>query len=116
MRTTSAGDSAHSGIVTILNQLFALENKVNKLVGGEALLRNLDRIKEQFEAWGYSLENPSGQPYDETRTDCDASIAGESTENLVITDVIKPLIRYRDGMGSIIVQRAVVVVRDRNSL
>ena len=79
-------------------------------------MHNVARIKEQFAQWGYFPENPLGQPYDETRTDCEISIAGESTENLVITDVLKPLIRYRDADGSLIVQRAVVVVCDKNTL
>lgn len=116
MRIPTRVDSPQSGVVAILNQLFMLESKIQKITNGEALLRNVGRMKEQFEAWGYTIENPSGQPYDETRTDCDASIAGESTENLVIAEVVKPLIRYRDEIGSMIAQRAVVVVRDRNSL
>jgi hypothetical protein len=115
MRTLRITDAEESGIVTILNHLFNLEYKARKLSGGDSILRNVERIKEQFEAWGYTIEDPSGQKYDETRTDCQASIAGESTEDLVITDVIKPLIRFRDEAGRTIKQRAVVVVRDKNS-
>lgn len=114
MRTPAQVDS--SQIVAILNQLFILENKLIKLAEGGSMLRNVDRIKEEILASGYSVESLLGQRYDETRTDCEASIAGGSTENLTITDVVKPLIRYRDEMESRIVQRAVVIVQGGNSI
>ena len=36
-----------------------------------------------FEDLGLTWHNPIGENFDETRTDCEASIAGESAENLV---------------------------------
>ena len=61
----------------------------------------------------YSLtfHNPMGEHYNETRTDCDASIAGSGTERLMITEVMKPIVWLSVGGGpKHIVQQAVVVV------
>ena len=98
-------------VLNILNHLFLLERKIDKLENPSSLKRHIDRIYEEFSELGYVSENPMGQPYSETRTDCEASIAGESLENLVIVEVVKPLVRARlDGSSTRILQRAVVVV------
>jgi hypothetical protein len=104
----------HQRTLTILNQIFQLEAKIVKLPEPGSLIRHVDRIKEQFSNAGFTIEDPKGEPYNETRTDCDASIAGTSIENLFVKDVVKPLIRYRDKEHSLIVQRAVVVVEGRD--
>jgi hypothetical protein len=103
-------DADHQARISILNDLFRLEQRINKLPDQEGLLRYVNRIKEQFTRWGLTVENPLGEPFSETRTDCEASIAGESTENLVIKEVLQPIIRIRDGEMNFIVQRAVVIV------
>jgi hypothetical protein len=54
---------------------------------------------------GLTIHNPLGETYDQTRLDCEANIAGESTENLVITEVIKPIIRLKQGGLNQIVQK-----------
>ena len=103
-------------ILVILNQLFQIETKASKLTEPNSIPRNIQRVKEEFQKLGYLIENPIGQKYDETRTDCEASIAGESTDNLVITEVLRPLIRCsKDGLTHI-GQRAVVIVQDSSSI
>jgi hypothetical protein len=97
----------------IINQVFDLEKKVARLTESHSMHRNLDRIRSSFAEIGLEVEDPLGQPYNETRTDCEASIAGDSAENLYITDVIKPVIRLRQGGGSFIVQKAVVIVEGK---
>jgi hypothetical protein len=62
---------------------------------------------------GYYIENPLGEPYNENRTDCDASIAGDNTENLFISEVVRPIIRYKHKGQSIIVQKAIVIVQSK---
>lgn len=105
----------------ILNQIFEIEKKLERIQENNSISRNLNKIKEIFETEIYQegsgliYENPIGEPYNETRFDCEASIAGESTENLVITEVIKPIIRYKQGGISNIVQKAIVVVQSQNS-
>lgn len=114
-------------ILNILNQIFEIEKKSEKLTESNSIHRNLKRLKEIFEmelsafygsnveAPGFFIENPIGEPYNEKRTDCEASIAGESAENLVITEVVRPIIRYKYKGQNLIVQKAVVVVQSQNS-
>ncbi len=87
----------------IINQTFEIEKKA---AGQTAILRHVERIKNTFEELGYQIHNPIGERYDETRTDCDASIAGAMAERLVVKEVIKPIIR-QDGR---IIQNGVVIV------
>lgn len=104
--------------LSALGQLYELQRKLNKLEAVDPLLRNIDKMKDAFEQMGYRIEDPLGQAYNETRVDLEASIAGSSTEDLVVTEVIKPIIRYvvRDSSGEYtkIIQRGVVVVETRN--
>lgn len=107
----------------VLNQVFELEKKINNLQDPGSLMRNVNRIKESFESLPAQLSNqpvsirykdPIGEKYDETRTDCDANIAGTSTENLIITEVIKPIIYMQHNAINHIIQKGVVVVEGKN--
>jgi len=98
----------------LINQVYDMERKVNRLTEKNSLGRNLDRMKNKFVEMGFEIDDPMGQTYNETRTDCEANIAGDSSENLVITDVIKPIIRLRNGAASMIVQKAVVIAESRS--
>ncbi|MEM7038019.1 MAG: hypothetical protein AAF570_13630 [Bacteroidota bacterium] len=108
--------------IDMLNQIFEIEKKVGKIEEQNSIHRNLARLKEMFESRmplggnaGFLVENPIGQPYNETRTDCEASIAGNGTENLVITEVIKPVIRLRQGGFNQIIQKGIVVVESKSN-
>ena len=104
----------------LLNQIFEIEKKLVRIQESNSISRNVNKLKELFETElypqgsGLTYHNPLGETYSETRTDCDASIAGESTENLVIVEVIKPIIRIKQGGLNQIVQKAVVVVQSQN--
>ncbi len=110
----------------ILNQVFEIEKKLSVLQESNSIQRNVNKLKEIMEndivaqggddITGFIYHNPIGEDYNITRTDCEASIAGESTEDLQITEVIKPIIRFRNGGANIIVQKAIVVVKAKNSL
>ncbi len=110
----------------IINQIFEIEKKTEKLTENNSLNRNINKLKSMFEheipsydgnQYGYTYHNPIGENYNETRTDCEASIAGQSGENLIITEVIKPIIRLVTPSGlNIIKQKAVVVVQSKNEL
>lgn len=103
----------------MINQIFEMEKKISLLNEPNSLQRNINKLKELFEndlgggtnndSVGFIYHSPLGEHYNETRTDCDASIAGTSTENLVIIEVIKPIIRYKKGGVNVLVQKAVVV-------
>jgi hypothetical protein len=110
-------------LLTILNQVFEMEQKL--VMNGDQynLLRNLEKIKdalEHSEGFGLVYENPIGQPFNETRTDVEATISGESTENLVVVEVIKPIIRaiFRDGSAEIskVAQKGVVIVESQTEI
>lgn len=104
-------------LLSALCQLYELDRKVQKRSDFESLGRNIEKMKAAFEELGYRIEDPDGQSYNETRVDLEASIAGRSAEDLVVTEVIKPIIRYvmRDSSGEYtkVIQRGVVVVESR---
>ncbi len=107
----------------LIDQLFELERKVETLNESNTMSRNINRMKDIFANFsstgsdveaGLTYHNPLDEPYNETRTDLEVSIAGSSTENLLVTEVIKPIIRYRQGGLTAIVRKGIVVVESRN--
>ena len=99
----------HDNHLKILNQLFELDKKMLKLSDAAVLQRPLLRIRETFEEMGYRVHNPISEPYNETRTDVEASIIGNETRNLVVSDVIKPIIYYKEGERTSILQKGIVI-------
>ena len=110
-----------------LNQIFEIENKALKITEQNSIVRNIDRLKSYFETelfsegieyHGFSinglfLHNPIREAFNETRLDCEATIAGESHENLVIIDVIRPIIFAKTGNSQIVVQKGIVIVQSK---
>jgi len=102
--------------LTILNQVFEIEKKISKLNQTNSIVRNIERIKNCFangsiiKNQSLVYQNPLGEKYTETRTDCEASIAGNSTNNLKIVEVLKPIIRLNNGRHTQIVQKGIVIV------
>lgn len=94
----------------IINQIFDMEKKLDKLESVLALERNIRRIKSQLLEMNLEYLNPIGERYNETRTDVTATISGNSAQNLVITEVIKPIIVQRVGNMQQIIQIGVVIV------
>lgn len=94
----------------LLNQVFELERKAVRMADSEHVLRSVRRMKELFEEdFQLTYEDPTGQPFSETRTDVEARLAGDSAENLVIIETLKPIIRLSHGPTSSIVQKGIVV-------
>jgi hypothetical protein len=105
--------------IEILDQVFEIEKKLDSISETNSIGRNVNRLKEYFEYLmpdgGLIYQNPIGEKFNETRTDLEASIAGNSAENLVVTEVIKPIIRLRTNTGvTTIVRKGVVVVESKN--
>lgn len=103
----------------ILDRVFEIEKKLKSINEPNSLDRNVNRLKECFEYLmsdgGYIYQNPLGEKFNETRTDIEVSIAGNSVENLVITEVNKPIIRFRTNTGvTSIVRKGVVVVESKS--
>ena len=124
-------------IIIIINQLYELEQKLKKHGDQNNLQRNLTKMKDAFAEEGMpgdvhgqlyiclSYEDPMGQSFKETRTDLDATISGSGTDNLVVVEVIKPIIRsaLRVSAGEIteqdkaqftqVIQKGVVIVESQ---
>jgi hypothetical protein len=105
----------------LLNQVFEIDKKASALTESNSIARNIRNMRGWFErdivgpggqpVYSLTFHNPMGESYNETRADCDASIAGSGTEQLVITEVMKPIVWLSIGGGpKYIVQQAVVVV------
>lgn len=94
----------------LLNNLYEIEKKL--LVHGDKgnISRNVEKIKDILAGEQLFYEDPINQVFKETRTDLEATISGESTENLVVTEVIKPIIRHGNEQYSKVVQKGIVVV------
>jgi hypothetical protein len=97
--------------LVVLNSVYEIERKLEVHGDPGHAKRNVDRIKEEFEKQSLVIEDPLGQPFKETRTDLEATIVGSGTENLVVTEVIKPVIRIVSGPVSRVVQKGIVVVQ-----
>ena len=99
--------------LVVLNNLYDIERKLANHGDPGHATRNVERIKEEFQQQGLIVEDPLGMPFKETRTDLEASIIGESTENLVVTEVMKPIIRVISGPVSRVVQKGIVIVQSK---
>lgn len=115
----------------LVNQIFEIEKKATQLKEENSIFRNVNKLKELIQSElftirgnestiGLTYHNPIGEPYSDTRTDCEASIAGTNTENLEIVEVIKPIVFYTySESGKVlknIAQKAVVIVKSKDIL
>ena len=130
-RAVQMGTAVPKCVLIVLNQIYQVEKKLTKLPEASDLRRNIDKMKSAFAedglpvfdgngspcSIGLTYEDPMGQPFKETRTDLDATIAGSSTDNLVVVEVIKPIIRATlkggEAGSSKIVQKGIVIVESR---
>lgn len=99
---------------SILNNLFEIEKKVKLHGDAGNILRNIEKIKDALSDLGYVYEDPTGQSFNQTRTDVDATITGAGVENLVIIDVIKPIVRLSSKGVSAIIQKGIVIVEQKD--
>ncbi|QNN44463.1 hypothetical protein [Pedobacter roseus] len=109
-----------------MNQIFEIEKKSQNLKEDNSIQRNINKMKSIMEndffkgtsTIGLSYHNPIDEHYTDTRTDCEATIAGTGVENLEIIEVIKPIIFYayqeNEKLIKVIVQPAVVIVQSNN--
>ena len=108
----------------LINQIFEIEKKAMNIKEDNSIQRNINKINGLledgfFKDVGLTYHNPLGESYTDTRTDCEATIAGTEVENLEIIEVIKPIIFYayqeNEKVIKVIVQPAVVIVQSKNS-
>lgn len=77
------------------------------------IARNIERMKDAISDLQLFYEDPMGTTFTETRSDVEATISGGQTENLIVVEVIKPIIRFGGKEGSLLVQKGIVVVSAR---
>ena len=96
--------------IQLINQLVEVRQKIAAENLEKKFERNFNRMFAALEEEGFICRYPLGEKYSETRTDCEASIAGEESENMIIAQVIKPAIYRKNADGVSLVQKAVVIV------
>lgn len=96
---------------SIINSIHTLASKFNSPEQERMLKRRMDKIASDFEQLGIKFSNPIGEEYNETRSDCEASIASDNLDQLIISEVIKPIVYARHEDGYRLIQRAVVIVK-----
>jgi len=99
----------------LLNNLYEIEKKLTIHGDSGNASRNVEKIKDILAGEQLFYEDPINQVFKETRTDLEATISGESTENLIVTEVVKPIIRYGNDQYSKVVQKGIVVVESANN-
>ena len=98
-------------VLQVLNNLCDIDRKLSIHGDPGNAKRNVERIKETFEDERVFYEDPMGQSFSETRTDLEATITGEGSDNLKVVEVIKPIIRVGDRNFSRVVQKGIVIVQ-----
>lgn len=96
-------------LVFIINQLFDAEKKCGDKQEFISVLRNLRRINSMLTEDHVAIYSPLGESYNETRTDCEATIMeGGQNRAMTIQEVLKPMVA--DKQTKRIIQKAVVLV------
>jgi hypothetical protein len=98
-------------VLQVLNNLCDIERKLSIHGDPGNAKRNVERIRETFEDERVFYEDPMGQSFSETRTDLEATITGEGSDNLKVVEVIKPIIRVGERNFSRVVQKGIVIVQ-----
>lgn len=99
--------------LTVLNQIYEVERKLTLHGDPGNALRNIEKLKDILSGEGIFYEDPMSQTFRETRTDLEATISGSGTENLVVVEVIKPIIRGGNASFSRVIQRGIVIVQSK---
>ncbi|WP_133991929.1 nucleotide exchange factor GrpE [Dinghuibacter silviterrae] len=89
--------------------VFELEKKL-AAAESPGIKRHLDRMKSVLDEAGILMLNPLGEPYQETRTDLEASILPDARGSLAVVDVIKPVLYAQEEGKRTLLQRGVVIV------
>ena len=93
-------------LIDIVNQVFELEKKFIRDGVQESYDRNIKRLQKSLEQLGVKYHNPIGEHFSETRTDVEATVLRDSSINLKISEVIKPIVYYQ----GVLVQLGIVIV------
>jgi len=98
--------------IYLINQLFEMQAKIGESSIARQFDRNFSRLFNLFEEEGYLIQDPTGEAYTESRTDCEASISGRLGSKMKITRTIKPIIYQRKDNNVQLLQKGVVIVEN----
>jgi hypothetical protein len=98
--------------IHIINQLFELQSRLKDSPVASQVERNFTRLFTIFEEDGYLIQDPTGEAYQETRTDCEVSITGRLGSKMSITRTIKPIIYLRKDGSIQLLQKGVVIAEN----
>ena len=97
----------------VINNVFEIERKLVTHGDRGNALKNVEKLKATLADEGFFFEDPIGQPFQETRTDLEANISGSGTNQLVVVEVIKPIVRFGTRDSSRVIQKGIVVVQSQ---
>ena len=95
----------------LLNNVYEIERKLSLHGDPGNAKRNIEKIKDALFARDCFTRTHSVKRSRKRGTDLEATISGESVENLVVVEVIKPIIRWGGQELSRVVQKGIVVVQ-----
>lgn len=98
--------------IPILNQLFDMQTRMKETGTLSQFERNFNRLFNLFEEQGYILQDPTGEAYHETRTDCEVSISGRLGSKMKISRTIKPIIYLQKDGNLRLLQKGVVIAEN----
>jgi hypothetical protein len=96
--------------IRLINQFAEIRQKVGEENLEKKFERNFNRIFSIFEEEGFICQYPLGEKYSETRTDCEATIIGKEKKDMIVTQVIKPIIYRKSPEGLTLAQKGIVLV------
>ena len=97
----------------IINQVFEMQGKATELQVARQFERNFNRLLSIFEEEGYIVQDPTGEAYTDSRTDCEASISGQIGSKMIITRTLKPVIYQKKDNVVQLLQKAVVIAGNK---
>ena len=96
--------------IQLINQIAEIRNKITQDNLLPKYERNFNRINSLLEDEGFIFRYPVGEKYRESSADCEANIVGPEGSDMVITQVIKPIIYKKDADKVLLVQKGIVIV------
>jgi hypothetical protein len=100
-------------MIQILNQLFDMQAKLTQLNMAEPFSRNMARLIHICQESGYTMHDPLGEKYADSRTDCEANIIGKLSSNMIVSQVVKPIVYQTLNNEKSIVQKGIVMIESK---
>jgi hypothetical protein len=102
----------NKSLIKLINQFYDLQKKISLSNDAVSYQRHLERMANSFGELGLEMHDPTGELFNETRTDCEASIVGDIGDKMVVAEVIKPIIYLNnESSRKTILQRGVVLIK-----